>query len=113
MDGCDANAASQFFRLARAPVSRRHGSGRRSIPSRAPGPGRRKLDDPEAIIEAKVGVEPPTEPRVELLRAVDIRDGDDDHFELHVDPRDARVDTTDYICAHSCLLCCVIFLPPL
>jgi hypothetical protein len=40
------------------------------------------LDDPEAVIEAKVGVEPPTQALVELLRAIDIRDGDDDRFEL-------------------------------
>jgi hypothetical protein len=36
-----------------------------------------------------VGVEPPAEFGVELLGAVDIRDGDDDDLELHVDWRDA------------------------
>src|SRR2546423_11185872 len=29
-------------------------------------------------------------PPVELFRAVDVRDGDDDHLELHVDSPDAR-----------------------
>jgi hypothetical protein len=42
---------------------------------RAPRAGRRELDDPEAVIEGEVGVEPPPEVPVELLRAVDIRDG--------------------------------------
>jgi hypothetical protein len=32
-----------------------------------------------------VGIEPPPEPPIELLRTVDIRDRDDDDFELHVD----------------------------
>ena len=63
-------------------------TGRRSADATARAVGR-KLDDPEAVIEAKVGVEPPTELRVKLFRAVDIRDGDDDNLELHVDSRDA------------------------
>ena len=41
---------------------------------RAARAGRRELDDPEAIIDREVGVEPPSETPVELLRAVDIRD---------------------------------------
>ena len=45
---------------------------------RAPRTGRRELDDPEAVIEGEVGVEPPPEVPVELLRAVDIGDRDDD-----------------------------------
>ena len=75
--------------------------GRRDVRSelnRAPGAARCELDDPEAVVEAEVGVEPPPEPPVELLRAVDIRDGDDDRLELHIDSRDAsRVVSTDFI----------------
>ena len=65
----------------------RAGRGRRDVRAeldRARRARRRELDDPEAVIEGEVGVEPPSEPPVELLRAVDIRDGDDDHLELHV-----------------------------
>ena len=51
---------------------------------RAAGTGRVELDDPE-VAAAEVGVEPPAEALVELLRPVDIRDGDDDGLELHVD----------------------------
>ena len=58
---------------------------------RAPGARRRELDHAEVLTAVEVGVEPPPEPPVELLRAVDIRDGDDDDLELHVDFRDARV----------------------
>jgi hypothetical protein len=43
-----------------------------------------ELDDPEAVIEGEVSVEPPPKVPVELLRAVDIRDGNDDHLKLHV-----------------------------
>ena len=54
-----------------------------------------------------VGVEPPPEPPVELLRAVDIRDGDDDHLELRLDSCDAgRVVTTEFVRAYGCLLGC-------
>ena len=45
---------------------------------RAPGARRRELDHAEVVTGVEVGVEPPPEPPVELLRAVDIRDGDDD-----------------------------------
>ena len=58
---------------------------------RASGARRRELDYAEVVTVVEVGVEPPPELRVELLRAVDIRDGDDDDLELHVDFRDARV----------------------
>jgi hypothetical protein len=61
--------------------------GRRDVRAeldRAPRAGWRELNDPETVIEAKIGVEPPTEPLVELFRAVNIRDGDDDNLELHV-----------------------------
>ena len=50
-----------------------------------PEPGRRELDDPEAVVEREVGVEPPPEALVERLRAVDVRDRDDDDLELQVD----------------------------
>jgi hypothetical protein len=39
---------------------------------RAPGARRRELDDAEVVTVVVVGVEPPPEPAVELLRAVDI-----------------------------------------
>src|SRR5262249_35252147 len=51
---------------------------------RASGARRRKLNDPEAVTDRAIGVKPPPEPSVELLRPVDIRDGYDDHLELHV-----------------------------
>ena len=55
------------------------------------GARRRELDHAEVVTRGEIGVEPPPEPSVELLRAVDIRDGDDDQLELHVDFRGARV----------------------
>src|SRR5215469_12859602 len=45
---------------------------------RAPGARRRELDYMEVFTAVIVGVEPPPEPRVELLRAIYIRDRDDD-----------------------------------
>jgi hypothetical protein len=65
------------------------------------------LDNPEAVIEAKVGVEPPTEPLVELRRSLGVRDGNDDYLQLHIDCRDARVDgvvTANWCRAHGYLL---------
>jgi len=77
---------------------------------RAPRARRRELDHAEVFTVVVVGVEPPPEPPVELLRAVDIRDRDDDYFELHVNSRDARgagrVIRTDWLGAHGCLLRC-------
>jgi hypothetical protein len=52
--------------------------------NRAPGTGRRELDNPETVIEREVGVEPPAQFAMKLLRAVNIRDRNDDHFELHI-----------------------------
>src|ERR1700722_5449558 len=75
---------------------------------RARGARRRELDYAEVFAVIEVGVEPPPELGVELLRAVNIRDGDDDDLELHVGWRDAGVDATDCIGAHSCLLSWVI-----
>ncbi len=51
----------------------------------APGARRRELDDAEVVAGGEVGVEPPPEAAVERLRAVDIRNRDDDDLELHVD----------------------------
>src|SRR4029079_15112016 len=51
--------------------------------------GRRELDDPEAVVEREVGVELPSEARVEAPRALDLRDRNDDDFELQIDGRRA------------------------
>src|SRR5215813_3291728 len=71
---------------------------------RAPRAGRCELNDPKAVIEWEVGVEPPPEPREELLRAVNIGDRDDSHLELLVHPHRAgaagRFTTAN--CAWSC-----------
>src|SRR5262249_31110033 len=50
---------------------------------RAAGARRRELHDAEVVTAAELGVEPPPEPPVEFLRAIDVRDGDDDDLELH------------------------------
>src|ERR1700722_18064750 len=47
--------------------------------------GWRELHDPEAVVEGKVGVEPPSEGGVERLGAVGISHGDDDRLELQTD----------------------------
>src|SRR6476659_7668256 len=57
---------------------------------RAPGARRRELDHAPVFTD-EVGVEPPPEPRVELLRSIDIRDGNNDDLEFHVDFRGARL----------------------
>src|SRR5204862_885084 len=62
---------------------------------RARGARRGELDHPEVLVP-EVRVQPPSEALVELLGAVDIRDGDDDGLELHVDSPAARVT------AHGC-----------
>src|SRR5262249_26296411 len=56
---------------------------------------------------------PPSEPAVELLRAVDIRDRDDDDLQLHVDRSDLRlasVPLIDYIfrSCHLLFLLCIL-----
>jgi hypothetical protein len=64
----------------------------------------------------EIGVEPPPELRVELLRAVDIRNRDDDYFELHVDSRDTRVSgvvTTDFILQICHVLSSYAFTKPI
>jgi len=86
---------------------RRAGHGRRHVRAeldRATRAGRRELNDPKAVIEAKISVEPPTELPVKLLRALNIRDWDDDDLELQLDSRDACIDATDCVRVHSCLL---------
>ncbi len=45
---------------------------------------RRELDDAKVVTSGAVGVESPAEVSVELLRMVDIRDGNDNHLELLV-----------------------------
>src|SRR4029077_21033509 len=52
--------------------------------NRAPGARRRELDHAVVFTAIEVRVEAPPKPRVELLRAVNIRDRDDDYLELHV-----------------------------
>lgn len=47
----------------------------------------REPDDPQAIVNRKVGVEPPTQAAEEALDALDVRDGDRDGLQLHVAPR--------------------------
>src|SRR6476660_5776462 len=59
--------------------------------------GRRELDHAEITPVVVVCVEPPTELRVELFRAVDIRDRNNNDLELHVDRRGTR--------CFSCWLC--------
>src|ERR1051326_6181055 len=52
---------------------------------RACGTWRRKLDHAVVAAGREVGIEPPAEFRVKLLCTVDVRDGNDNHLELHVD----------------------------
>jgi len=56
---------------------------------RAPGAGRGELDHAEVFTVVVVGVEPPSELRVELLGPLDIPNRDDDDLELHVGWSDA------------------------
>src|SRR6202453_626402 len=86
----------------------RTGSGRRDVLAemdRAGGAQRRELDQAEIFGGGAVNVEPPSDPLVKRPRAIDIRNGDDDDLELHVNPRDARVSccvvTMDFIGAHQ------------
>ena len=55
--------------------------------NRARGAGGRELDAAAILVE--VGVEPPAEALIELLRALDIRHGDGDHLELQIERRGA------------------------
>src|SRR5262249_15417407 len=55
---------------------------------RASRTGRRELDYAPLVAGSEIGVESPPELRVELLRTIDIGDGDDDHLKLRIDSRD-------------------------
>ena len=59
--------------------------------NRATGARGRELNHAEVVTTVEVCVEAPPEPGVELLRAVDVQDGDDDHLELRGGCRDACV----------------------
>src|SRR5215467_8270338 len=77
---------------------------------RTPGAWRCKLNHAEVFTVVEVSVEPPPElPPVEFFGAIDIRNGDDDNFELHVHFRGdrfaCRVVRTDFSGAHGYLLC--------
>ena len=66
----------------------------------APGTRRRELDHAEVVAGGVVGVEPPTQVAVEALGAVDVRNGNDDDLELHVElPRSRGFDCS--FAAHS------------
>ncbi len=62
-----------------------------------PLPNEIELPEPSDLYDAKIVshneivVEPPSEPCVELLCTVDVRDGDERDLELHVDSRDTGV----------------------
>jgi hypothetical protein len=46
---------------------------------------RREVHDPKLIVFHEIDVEPPTQLRIKLLRAVDVRHGNDDDLQFHVD----------------------------
>src|SRR5438034_9094609 len=71
---------------------------------RAPGAGRRELDPTPVVAGGEIGVESPPESCVELFRAIDIRDRDDDHLKLHVDSRGTRV--SGWFIGADCTQCC-------
>src|SRR4029077_11906604 len=79
----------QVETLGRARLGRRY---LRAELDRAPRPGRRELDDTESIVEWKICIEPPPKLCVKRFRAINIRDWNDDHLELHVHFRGTRVD---------------------
>ena len=67
--------------------------GRRDVRAeldRAPRAGRRELDDPEAVIESEIGVQPPPQAPVEALGAIDVGHRNDDDLELQIDRRSSR-----------------------
>src|SRR5205085_12389178 len=59
--------------------------------NRAPRAGRRELDNAESVVEWEICIEPPSKLCVKRLRAINIRDWNDDHLELHVHFRRTRV----------------------
>jgi len=98
---CRRNVGHNEIQAVRGPG--RAGREVRSELDRASGTRRRELYDSETVIEKEVGVESPAELSVEVLRAVDIRDGDDNRLQLQVDCRDARVACGDCAGAHDFL----------
>ena len=58
---------------------------------------RRELDHAEVVARREVGVEPPPEPPVELLRAVDVGNAEHHDFELHID----RFNLCDFCRCHN------------
>src|ERR1700686_2319383 len=71
----------QVETLGRARRGRRY---LRAELDRAPRAGRRELDDPESVVEGEICIEPPPKLCVKRFRAINIRDWNDDHFDLHV-----------------------------
>src|SRR6185437_6621444 len=57
---------------------------------RAPRTRWRELNHAKVLAVLEVGVQPPTKLRIELLRAIRIRDRNHNDLELHVDPRRTR-----------------------
>ena len=107
-------AATSWSRAASMSATTRTGSGGRNVLAemdRAGGARRRELDQAEIFAGGAVNVEPPSDPLVKRLRAIDIRNGDDDDLELHVNSRDPRVSCCvvimDFIGAHQYLPCSV------
>jgi hypothetical protein len=78
---------------------------------RATGARRRELDHAEIFAGGAVNLEPPSNPLVKFLRAVNIRNGDDDDLNLHVNSRDGCISSciiaADFIGAHGYFLCSV------
>ena len=67
--------------------------GRRDVRAeldRARRAGRRELDDPEAVVEGEIGVQPPPQAPVEALGAIDVGHRNDDDLELQIDRRGSR-----------------------
>src|SRR4029077_5316727 len=75
---------------------------------RTAGPRRRELDYAEVFTAVEIGVEAPPKPRVELLRAVNIRDRDNDYLELHVHFHGTRA--AGRFIAADCTQSCHFFL---
>src|SRR5580704_15163825 len=78
----------QVETLGRARRGRRY---LRAELNRAPRAGRRKLDNAESVVEWEICIELPPKLRVKRFRAINIRDWNDDHLELHVHSRGTRV----------------------
>jgi hypothetical protein len=66
---------------------------------RAAGTGRRELDDAEVIPGRVVQVEPPTQLALEALGAINVRDRDDDHLELHFERARPKFSAANALCA--------------